>query len=190
MQRSSGSAMLLFHDSQMQTLQPACALCTMSHTLYLLSVGGARQNVQQSCTFCVLQIALEALLKAFSPTDWLLTFSNLAAKVAEVGPSHRAHLVALKLLPVHIDSGYSLHQAAAALMLQDLCKMPSKVWPRHWRFLTCNTDCCTTVLQMIIQYASTSCCLAGMLAPCLHLPSSSQLCFAPRKDVFTGKLYT
>ncbi|KAL3137095.1 hypothetical protein ABBQ32_006679 [Trebouxia sp. C0010 RCD-2024] len=72
------------------------------------------------------QIALDALLTVYTDQDWQQSFSSLANKVTAVGPSHRAHLVALKFLPAHSPRGFALQQAAAASLLQGLCTLPSK----------------------------------------------------------------
>lgn len=74
-----------------------------------------------------LQIALDALLTVYSDKDWQQSFSSLANQVTVVGPSHRAHLVALKFLPAHSPRGFALQQAATASLLQGLCTIPSKV---------------------------------------------------------------
>lgn len=76
---------------------------------------------------CSTQIALEALLSAYSGQDWQQSFSSLAIQVTEVGSNHRAHLVALKLLPAHSPRGFALQQAGVASLLQGLCTIPSKV---------------------------------------------------------------
>ena len=75
---------------------------------------------------CV-QIALDALLTVYSDQDWQQSFTRLASQVTAVGPSHRAHLVALKFLPAHSPRGFALQQAAAASLLQGVCTIPSKV---------------------------------------------------------------
>ncbi|KAL3148440.1 hypothetical protein ABBQ38_013891 [Trebouxia sp. C0009 RCD-2024] len=72
------------------------------------------------------QIALDALLAVYSDQDWQQSFGSLANKVTAVGPSHRAHLVALKFLPAHSPRGFALQQAAAASLLQGLCTLSSK----------------------------------------------------------------
>lgn len=87
----------------------------------------ARLKSGHDYPICALQIALDALLKVFSDPDWHHCFSQLASQVLSVGPSHRAHLVALKLLPAQSLRGFALQQAAVAVMLQQLCTMSSKV---------------------------------------------------------------
>ena len=75
----------------------------------------------------VMQSALDALLSVYTEQEWQQSFSSLSRQVAGVGPSHRAHLVALKFLPAHSPRGFALQQTAAASMLQGLCNIPSKV---------------------------------------------------------------
>lgn len=74
-----------------------------------------------------MQSALDALLSVYTEQEWQQSFSSLSRQVAGVGPSHRAHLVALKLLPAHNPRGFALQQAAAASMLHGLCNIPSQV---------------------------------------------------------------
>ena len=76
---------------------------------------------------CAVQIALDALLTIFTDQEWHQSFSSLSKQVTDVGPSHRAHLVALKFLPAQNPRGFALQQAAAGSMLQGLCTIPSKV---------------------------------------------------------------
>lgn len=83
------------------------------------------------------QIALDALLAVYSDQDWQQSFGSLANKVTAVGPSHRAHLVALKFLPAHSPRGFALQQAAAASLLQGLCTLSSKVCSPDFIFMSC-----------------------------------------------------
>ncbi|DBB13580.1 TPA: hypothetical protein ACH3X3_000611 [Trebouxia sp. C0006] len=73
-----------------------------------------------------IQVALESLLDAFQGKDWGHSIDSLAGQLTGVGPSHRAHLAALKQLPAHSSRGFALQQAAAAKLLQGLCQMPAK----------------------------------------------------------------
>lgn len=73
------------------------------------------------------QSAMESALEVFDDKDWGRNFSSLSGRVAAVGPTHRAHLAALKLLPAHTARGFALQQAGAAALLQSLLKMPSQV---------------------------------------------------------------
>ena len=78
-----------------------------------------------------MQSGLDAILSVYTEQEWQQSFSRLAKQVAGVGPSHRAHLVALKFLPAHNPRGFALQQAAAAFMLQGLCNMPLQVRMPH-----------------------------------------------------------
>ncbi|KAL0038240.1 hypothetical protein WJX79_009819 [Trebouxia sp. C0005] len=73
-----------------------------------------------------IQVALESLLDAFQDKAWGHSIDSLAGQLTGVGPSHRAHLAALKQLPSHSSRGFALQQAAAAKLLQGLCQMPAK----------------------------------------------------------------
>lgn len=95
------------------------------------------------------QIALDALLTVYTDQDWQQSFSSLANKVTAVGPSHRAHLVALKFLPAHSPRGFALQQAAAASLLQGLCTLPSKVCSPDFTFISY-----TPVLLPNVQWTS------------------------------------
>ena len=74
-----------------------------------------------------MQAAIEGALDAFDERDWGRCFSSLSSRVPSVGPTHRAHLAALKLLPAHTARGFALQQAGAASLMQGLLKMPSQV---------------------------------------------------------------
>lgn len=84
-----------------------------------------------------MQSALDALLSAYTEQEWQQSFSSLSKQVAGVGPSHRAHLVALKYLPAHNPRGFALQQAATAGMLQGLCNIPTKVCMPRLSFISC-----------------------------------------------------
>lgn len=77
------------------------------------------------------QTAIESAVDAFDDKDWGRSFSSLSGRVAAVGPTHRAHLAALKLLPANTARGFALQQAGAAALLQGLLKMPSQVQALH-----------------------------------------------------------
>lgn len=62
-------------------------------------------------------------MDGFDDRDWGRVFSGLSGRVAAVGPTHRAHLAALKLLPTNSPRGFALQQAAAAALLQSLLKV-------------------------------------------------------------------
>ena len=98
----------------------AYAVC-MRNTLRITSKFRAQTLMH------AMQCALDALLSVYTEQEWQQSFSSLSKQVAVVGPSHRAHLMALKLLPAHNPRGFALQQAAAATMLCGLCNIPSKV---------------------------------------------------------------
>ena len=100
----------------------------MSATVLLGQADHGQCTLQSEPTQALLlQIAVESALEAFDDRDWGRNFSSLSGRVAGVGPTHRAHLAALKLLPAHTPRGFALQQAATAALLQNLLKMPSQV---------------------------------------------------------------
>ena len=64
-----------------------------------------------------MQAAGAALLEALSTDDWAQGVSTLAAQVAEAGPSHRAHLEAVRRLPMQPKRSAVLRSHAAAALL-------------------------------------------------------------------------
>lgn len=104
-----------------------------------------------------MQGALDALLTAYTEQEWQQSFSSLSQQVAGVGPSHRAHLVALKYLPAHNPRGFALQQAATAFMLQGLCNIPTKVCTPRLSFIPC-------MFPLLPQvWRSVELCLAAVL---------------------------
>ena len=72
-------------------------------------------------------MATEAVLSAVDDEDWEANFAVTAQQAAQLGPSHRAHLAALKQLPAQCNRGYALQQAGVAYLLHTLCTTPRKV---------------------------------------------------------------
>ena len=107
-----------------------------------------------------MQNALDALLNAYTEEEWQQSFSSLSQQVAGVGPSHRAHLVALKYLPAHNPRGFALQQAATAFMLQGLCKIPTKVCMPRLLFMSCMVSSLPQVWS-----SAELCCAAILIRP-------------------------
>lgn len=112
------------------TCASAVSLCNR----LIMTIESTAQSV-----ICGMQSAVDALLSAYTEQEWQLSFSSLSKQVARVGPSHRAHLVALKYLPAHNPRGFALQQAATASMLQGLCKIPTKVCMPRLSFMSCTS---------------------------------------------------
>ena len=70
---------------------------------------------------------MEAVLSAVDNEEWEDKFAVIAHQASQLGPSHRAHLAALKQLPAQCNRGYALQQAGVGYLLRSLCLTPKKV---------------------------------------------------------------
>lgn len=80
------------------------------------------------------QMAMEAVLSAVDDKEWENKFAVIAHQAAQLGPSHRAHLAALKQLPAQCNRGYALQQAGVGYLLRSLCLTPKKGQPKEVGF--------------------------------------------------------
>ncbi|KAK9817864.1 hypothetical protein WJX72_003352 [[Myrmecia] bisecta] len=90
--------------------------------LSLLILAAARCRLDPAACLLApdLQDAICWLADAFPDADWQRKAASLAAEIAAVGPSHRAHLAAVKLLPSDTPRCKLLQAHAAATLLGTL----------------------------------------------------------------------